>query len=170
MHTKVAIAKVEPAMQDATTMTAHWTVTAPPFRYRDDHVSVALAPAICARGRAFLLATQDGPISARAIRGLVQTMRAQGAAIMGAPTLWDLRDHDFAGYDTAEFRDASFALRAAHDRRAVRRAFLVADGLGYGMVRMMYGLAEGLDLTEAGHVEVGYDAAALVAWVTGTRD
>lgn len=76
------------------------------------------------------------------------------------PTIWDLRALDFTEFDTQTIRKISAILSEFPDRKIAKAAYVVADQLGYGMMRMLQAMTE---TTE--NSQVFYDYAKADQWL-----
>ncbi|MCX5875678.1 MAG: hypothetical protein NT087_05160 [Deltaproteobacteria bacterium] len=77
------------------------------------------------------------------------------------PTIWDLRALDFANIDSQAIRKISASLAGFPARKNVSIAYVVADQLGYGMMRMWQSLTETAD-----NSRVFYDYDKADQWIS----
>ena len=76
-------------------------------------------------------------------------------------TIWDLRSLDFANIDSQTTKKISAILAEFPARKNAKIAYVVADQLGYGMMRMLQNLTDTADTSQ-----VFYDYAKADQWIS----
>ena len=105
----------------------------------------------------------EGMITLEELASTLRAFVASGEHRPDAPSLWDVRAFDFERVDR-RFTEAMVGVRRDRpERGAVRIALLVADDLGFGMMRMYALMSD--DLPQ--QIDVFRDEDAAVRWLRG---
>lgn len=140
------------------------------FDYTARKLSVSSKECITHDRRALQVITVEGHLNLIDLRASFAAKRASGALDHWLPSLWDLRGHDFAPYDGAEFRGLAFMLGARLERDGPRHGYLVDSELGFGMMRMFQGVATGAGRHAVTPFCVDYDSAPIIDWLVETPE
>lgn len=118
------------------------------------------------RARGFVVGALTDPFSFDDVQSLLSALDDATGIPPGTPELWDARGLDFSKIDR-DFEERIVALQKRLPPRALRRvAIVIADDLGYGMVRMYQALANELPQ----EVHAFRDIEQAEQWLAGTPD